>query len=161
MRRVFDLDVLACPRCGGRLRVIAPVQDPLAVQALLAHRARSGASAPPGPVPTRARRQLQALGTGPVAAAASLREGLDEPLTGLTLGLPPRLRQVFATTNCIDNLIGRVRHVTRWRDGAMIRRWVGLGLGRATARVCRVTGHRDLAALATALRTGATSEAAA
>jgi uncharacterized protein YbaR (Trm112 family) len=51
MRRVFDLDVLACPRCGGRLRVIAAVQDPLAVQAILAHRARSAAPAPPGPAP--------------------------------------------------------------------------------------------------------------
>jgi uncharacterized protein YbaR (Trm112 family) len=49
MRRVFDLDVLACPRCGGQLRVIATVQDPLAVQAILAHRARSGNRAPPGP----------------------------------------------------------------------------------------------------------------
>jgi hypothetical protein len=39
------------PRCGGRLRVIAPVQDPLAVQAILAHRARSGVPAPPGPAP--------------------------------------------------------------------------------------------------------------
>jgi hypothetical protein len=51
MRRVFDLDVLACPRCGGRLRVIATVQDPLAVQAILTHRARSGAAEPPGPAP--------------------------------------------------------------------------------------------------------------
>ena len=51
MRRVFALDVLACPRCGGRLRVIATVQAPLAVQAILAHRARSGAPAPPGPAP--------------------------------------------------------------------------------------------------------------
>jgi len=51
MHRVFDLDVLACPRCGGRLRVIATVQDPRAVQALLAHLARSGAPAPPGPAP--------------------------------------------------------------------------------------------------------------
>ncbi|MBF8287227.1 MAG: insE, partial [Candidatus Rokubacteria bacterium] len=51
MRRVLDLDVLACPRCGGRLRVLATVQDPRAVQAILAHRARSGAPAPPGPAP--------------------------------------------------------------------------------------------------------------
>ena len=43
LRRVFGLDVLACPRCGSRLRVIAAVQDPLAVQAILAHRARSAA----------------------------------------------------------------------------------------------------------------------
>jgi len=51
MRRVLDLDVLACPRCGGRLRVLATVQDPRAVQAILAHLARSGAPAPPGPAP--------------------------------------------------------------------------------------------------------------
>lgn len=47
MRRVFALDVLACSRCGGCLRVIATVQDSLAVQALLAHRTRSAAPAPP------------------------------------------------------------------------------------------------------------------
>ena len=51
MRRVFDLDVLACPRCGGRLRVIAIVQDPLAVQAILAHLGRSLSTEAPGPAP--------------------------------------------------------------------------------------------------------------
>jgi len=51
MRRVFEIEVLACPRGGGRLRVLATVQDPRAVQALLASRARSGAPAPPGPAP--------------------------------------------------------------------------------------------------------------
>jgi len=39
MRRVFDLDVLACPRCHARLRVIAT--DPAPVQAILAHRGPS------------------------------------------------------------------------------------------------------------------------
>jgi len=51
MHRVFALDVLACPPCGGRLRVIATVQNPLAVQAILAHLRRSGAPEPPGPAP--------------------------------------------------------------------------------------------------------------
>ncbi len=51
MPRVFDLGGLACPRCGGRLRVIATVQAPLAVQAILAHLARSNAPAPSGPAP--------------------------------------------------------------------------------------------------------------
>jgi hypothetical protein len=37
MRRVFALDVLACPRCGGRLRAIATVQDQAVVRAILAH----------------------------------------------------------------------------------------------------------------------------
>jgi hypothetical protein len=26
MRRVFDLDVLECPRCGGRMSVIATIE---------------------------------------------------------------------------------------------------------------------------------------
>ena len=35
--------------CGGRLRVIATVQDPAVVRTLLAHLARSGTPEPPGP----------------------------------------------------------------------------------------------------------------
>jgi uncharacterized protein YbaR (Trm112 family) len=50
MRRVVNLDVLACPRCGGRLRVIATVHDPLAVRTILGHLARSAADRP-GPAP--------------------------------------------------------------------------------------------------------------
>jgi hypothetical protein len=53
----------------------------------------------------------------------------------LKLGLPLALRRFFATTRCIENLIGMLRHVTRnikrWRDGDMRRRWLGLGLLRA------------------------------
>jgi len=37
MHRVLALDVLACPRRGGRLRVIATVQDPAVVPTILAH----------------------------------------------------------------------------------------------------------------------------
>ena len=40
-------------RQGGRLRVIATVQDPLVVQAMLDHLTRSGAPAPPGPPASR------------------------------------------------------------------------------------------------------------
>lgn len=35
MRRVFDIDVLACPRCGGRLQLMATVEDPEAIRAIL------------------------------------------------------------------------------------------------------------------------------
>jgi hypothetical protein len=48
---VFALDVLACPRCGGRLRVIAIVQDPAVVRTLLAQGGRARAPAAPGPAP--------------------------------------------------------------------------------------------------------------
>jgi hypothetical protein len=36
MRRAFDIDVLACPRCGGRLRLIGVVEDPDAIRQILA-----------------------------------------------------------------------------------------------------------------------------
>ena len=47
MRRAFAIDVLACLRCGGRLRVIATVEDPLAVRQILAA-APLGPGPPPG-----------------------------------------------------------------------------------------------------------------
>jgi hypothetical protein len=36
MRRTFDIDVLACSRCGRRMRLIGTVQDPDAIRAILA-----------------------------------------------------------------------------------------------------------------------------
>lgn len=54
MRRAFALDVLACPRCGGRLRVIATVEDPVAVRQILAARRRVGTLGPGPPAPAGA-----------------------------------------------------------------------------------------------------------
>jgi hypothetical protein len=51
MRRAFEVDVLECPRCGGRLRLIATVQDSEAIGAILAAASREEAGrAPPGAV---------------------------------------------------------------------------------------------------------------
>jgi uncharacterized protein YbaR (Trm112 family) len=36
MRRAFEIDVLACPRCGGRLRLITTVEDPREIREVLA-----------------------------------------------------------------------------------------------------------------------------
>src|SRR3989454_855875 len=119
---------------------------------------------------TAARRQLTALATwlernGQAAAAARVREGLEETLTVLKLGLPPALRRFFATTNCIENLIGTLRHVTRnikrWREGDMRRRWLGLGLLRAAERFRRIKRHGELGTLVTALGNVTTAERAA
>jgi hypothetical protein len=38
MRRAFPIDVLACARCGGRMRVIGTVEDPVAVRQILRSR---------------------------------------------------------------------------------------------------------------------------
>ena len=117
-----------------------------------------------------ARRQLTALATwlernGHAEAAASVREGLEDTLTVLKLGLPPTLRRFFATTNCIENLIGTLRHVTRhikrWRDGDMRRRWIGLGLLRAAERFRRIKRHGELGVLVTALGAAKAAEHAA
>ena len=122
------------------------------------------------PTAATARRQLTALATwlernGQADAGASLREGLEETLTVLKLGLPSGLRRFFATTNCIENLIGTLRHVTRnikrWRDGDMRRRWLGLGLLRAAERFRRIKRHTELRALITALGASQPAEAAA
>ena len=33
----FDLDVLACPRCGGRMSLIATIDDPRVIRKILGH----------------------------------------------------------------------------------------------------------------------------
>jgi len=150
-------DAAIVQRCqlhkGRNLDALVPKARHAYVRAMLrrAYRASSAAAA---------RRQLTALATwlarnGQADAAASLREGLEETLTVLKLGLPPGLRRFFATTNCIENLIGTLRHVTRnikrWRDGDMRRRWIGLGLLRAAERFRRIKRHGELGALVAAL----------
>ena len=108
-----------------------------------------------------ARKRLRSLASwlernGEDGAAASLREGLEETLTVLKLGLPPTLRRTFATTNPIENMNGTVRRVTRnvkrWRGGAMVRRWTALAMLTAQKRFRRIKGHRDLPVLLRALR---------
>jgi hypothetical protein len=35
MRRVFSIDVLACPRCGGRMRILCAIHPPEAIRKIL------------------------------------------------------------------------------------------------------------------------------
>jgi hypothetical protein len=37
LRHTFAVDVFACPRCGGRMRVIATIEDPVAIRKILTH----------------------------------------------------------------------------------------------------------------------------
>jgi hypothetical protein len=43
MRRAFDLDVLRCPLCAGRMQLIATIEDPAVIQRILAHLGLPGA----------------------------------------------------------------------------------------------------------------------
>ncbi len=90
------------------------------------------------------------------SAAESVREGLDETLTVLTLKLSPRLRRALATTNAAENLISRIRvvkrNVKRWRGGRMMLRWVAAGILEAVKGFRRVKGYADMPTLVNALR---------
>jgi hypothetical protein len=35
MRRVFEIDVLCCPACGGKMRLLATIHSPDAIEAIL------------------------------------------------------------------------------------------------------------------------------
>jgi len=51
MHRAFALDVLACPHCGGRLRLIATLHDRAVIRKILAHLGRSQSGQRPRPAP--------------------------------------------------------------------------------------------------------------
>lgn len=88
-------------------------------------------------------------------AAASLREGLEETLTILRLGVSATLTRSLRSTNPIENLNGGLKHlagrVKRWRGGTMVLRWVVTGILEAEKRFRRIKGYRDLPALSMAL----------
>jgi hypothetical protein len=35
--RSFEIDVLVCPGCGGRLRLLATIEDPAVISKILSH----------------------------------------------------------------------------------------------------------------------------
>jgi transposase-like protein len=88
-------------------------------------------------------------------AAASLREGLEETLTVVRLGVSGALRRTLATTNPIESALSVTRRVTarvtRWRDGEMRKRWCAAGLLRAESKFRRVKGRRAMPTLLKAL----------
>lgn len=88
-------------------------------------------------------------------AAASLREGLDETLTVMRLGLPDSLERVLSSTNLIENLFSRVREigrrVRRWQSGTMVLRWSAAGVLEAERSFRKIAGFRAMPLLVAAL----------
>lgn len=86
------------------------------------------------------------------SAAASLREGLAETFTVNRLGLPAALRRCLCTTNVIESPHSGVRQrtgrVSRWRDGAMVLRWVATAWLSTEKSFRRIMGYRQLWMLA-------------
>ena len=107
-----------------------------------------------------AQRQLQRLAhsleRSHPSAARSMREGLDETLTLTRLGVDGALYKTLRSTNAIENLNGLtaryLRNVKRWRDGAMLERWVGASLIEVVRGFRKIRGHRDFKHLVAAIK---------
>jgi len=99
------------------------------------------------------------------AAAASLREGLEECFTINRLGIPSSLHRCLATTNLIESPQSgvrlRTRRVCRWRDAAMMQRWVAASFLATEKNFRRIMGWKDLWQLESILGRKATENAAA
>jgi transposase-like protein len=89
-------------------------------------------------------------------AAASLREGLEDMFTVARLGISGPLAKTLTNTNCIESMISITRRttgrVTKWKDGAMKKRWIAAGMLEAERSFRRVRGYKDMAKLVEALR---------
>ena len=59
MARTFGIDVLACPRCGGRLRLIALIEEAVVIDRILRHLGLPTET--PAPRPARAPPRLASV----------------------------------------------------------------------------------------------------
>ena len=88
-------------------------------------------------------------------AAASLREGLEDTLTLMRLGIDGQLAKTLSSTNPCESLIEIVRYtqrnVKRWQDGDMRKRWTAAGMLVAEQQFRRIIGYKDLAKLVIAI----------
>jgi transposase-like protein len=109
---------------------------------------------------TRAQRLLEnlarSLEESHPGAAASLREGLEDTLTLLRLGVKGTLLQSLRSTNAIESLNDKIasytRRVKRWQGGKMLLRWVGAAVLDAQKGFRGVRGLKDMPKLVEALR---------
>jgi len=88
-------------------------------------------------------------------AAGSLREGIDDTLTLMRLGITGNLATTLCSTNPCESMIEIVRYtqrnVKRWQDGDMRKRWTAAGMLVAEQQFRRIIGYRDLATLLIAI----------
>ncbi len=107
----------------------------------------------------RALEQLQALAseldrTHP-GAAGSLREGLEETLTVIRLGIKGKLRRTLESTNPCESMIDTIRttqrNVKHWSSGEMGLRWTAAGMLEAEKQFRKVIGYTQLPQLAVAI----------
>jgi transposase-like protein len=88
-------------------------------------------------------------------AAGSLREGLQDTLTLMRLGITGNLAATLCSTNPCESMIEIVRYTQRnvkhWKHGDMRKRWTAAGMLVAEQQFRRIIGYRDLAKLVIAV----------
>ena len=88
-------------------------------------------------------------------AAASLREGMEETLTVIRLGIKGRLKRTLESTNPAESMIDCVRttqrNVKNWSSGEMGLRWTAAGMLEAEKQFRKVIGYTQLPQLAIAI----------
>jgi transposase-like protein len=98
-------------------------------------------------------------------AAASLREGMDETLTIIRLGVTGQLKRTLASTNPCESMIETVRrtsrNVKRWKNGDMCLRWTAADMLEAKQQFRKIIGFNDLAKLAIAVEQDVAAKRAA
>jgi len=88
-------------------------------------------------------------------AASSLREGMDETLTVIRLGIKGKLKRTLESTNPAESMIDTVRttqrNVKNWSSGEMGLRWTAAGMLEAEKQFRKVIGYTQLPQLAVAI----------
>ena len=88
-------------------------------------------------------------------AAGSLREGMEETLTVIRLGIKGRLNRTLESTNPAESMIDTVRttqrNVKNWSSGEMGLRWTAAGMLEAEKQFRKVIGYTQLPQLAIAI----------
>lgn len=88
-------------------------------------------------------------------AAGSLREGMNDTLTLMRLGITGNLAKTLCSTNPCESMLEIVRYtqrnVKRWQEGDMRKRWTAAGMLVAEQQFRRIIGYRDLANLVIAI----------
>ena len=51
LKRVFHIDIETCRHCGGAVRIIACIEDPVVIQKILTHLKAKAVATPPRALP--------------------------------------------------------------------------------------------------------------
>jgi len=51
LKRIFDIDIATCSECGGDVKIIASIEDPMVIRKILAHLDEKAASVAKGLLP--------------------------------------------------------------------------------------------------------------